>query len=252
VIHHLTFDIEDFFEPEELADPRDWARYEGQVVSNTERILALLRETGTRATFFVVGKVADRHPGIVERIVSEGHLLGSHGWAHRPTPALGDRGFEEDLSRSKRLLETLSGGNVGHFRAMGFSISDDIPRRLAQIAAAGYRVDSSVLESRLASPPACATVREVPVTSVRILGRHVPLGGGIVFRLAPVAVLRRLLRRANRRHRPFVLYLHAWEFNSDQPPRKVRLAQRLAQSPLTFCAERKLRTLLREFEFAPL
>jgi polysaccharide deacetylase family protein (PEP-CTERM system associated) len=253
VNHHLTFDIEDYFEPEELESPADLPRYEGQVVANTERILALLRETRTRATFFVVGKVAERHPCIVESIVAEGHVLGSHGYAHLPTQVLGDRGFEDDLCRSKRILEALTRTEVSRFRAMGFSIADDIPRRLAQVRNAGYCLDSSVLESRLGpSMPREVPITEVPVSSVRVLGRHLPLGGGIAFRLAPLPVLRRVLRHYDRRRRCFVVYLHAWEFNRDQPRRKVPLAQRWAQSPITFSAERKLRALLRDFPFTPL
>lgn len=252
--HYLTFDIEDFFDADELSDTRDWDRYAPQVVENTERILSMLRKHRVRATFFVVGKVAARHPDIVKRIVGEGHSLGSHGYAHKPFAELGETGFIEDLALSKRLLEEISGISVSHHRAMGFSIRDSIPRHLAEIGAVGYRTDSSVLETRLGSMPVqpSGAATEIPVSSTRFMGRHIPLGGGLFFRLAPLVVLRRLLRHYETKGRPFVLYLHSWEFNRDQPRRRVPFGQRFAQAPVTFTSPAKLQQLLCEFTFVPI
>lgn len=254
--HYLTFDIEDNFELEELSNPVDWANYESQVVDNTKSILALLRNFDTKATFFVLGKVAERHPSIVEMIISDGHKLGSHGYAHRPVAALGKEGFDLDLLRSMEILKTISGNSIEGFRAMGFSVTGEVPWALQAVKEAGFSYDSSILSTRLNDFPSSkmneVPIKEVPVNSVSIFGKTLTLGGGIFFRLVPHSVIRRIVLAHEKKGKPFMIYLHAWEFNRDQPQRKVGFLQRLAQSPRTFTGEKKLRLLLNNFKFGPI
>ena len=116
----LSFDIEDNFTQEELADPRDWEKYEGQVVENTARILRLLAEYDTKATFFVLGKVAARRPEVVRMISEAGHEVASHGYIHERIDRLGEGGFKEDVRKSKVAIESITGRPMAGVRAMGF------------------------------------------------------------------------------------------------------------------------------------
>jgi polysaccharide deacetylase family protein (PEP-CTERM system associated) len=254
--NYLTFDIEDNFDPEELLVSSDWAKYEYQVVDNTKKILKILKEHQVSATFFVLGKVADRRPEIVPLIIEHGHCVASHGYSHKPVNLLGIDGFKEDLRKSKNCLEIQSHTIVKGFRAMGFSIHENEAHYLESVQEVGYKFDSSVLSSRFKvgngfnSKP--YALREVPVNSISIGRHHITLGGGIFFRLVPIFILEWIIARINKRGENFVIYLHAWEFNRNQPKRNVGFFQRIAQSPITFSSERKLRALLNKFYFGPI
>lgn len=255
--NYLTFDIEDNFEFGELTDPGDWVQYEPQVVENTKKILNLLDEHHVKATFFILGKVAERRPEIVPLIVERGHRIASHGYSHKPVKDLGLDGFDEDLRKSKEILEAQSKADVKGFRAMGFSIRASEAWALEVISRVGHGFDSSLLSSRLklskeefSKKP--KILNEIPVNSFCWGGRHVPLGGGIFFRLVPASILGWIVRQINNRGEKFVIYLHAWEFNQDQPRRRVGFFQNLAQAPITFTTEKKLRKLLKEFKFGPI
>lgn len=252
----LTFDIEDNFTLEELSDPADWQRYERQVVSNTDRILELLAAHGVRATFFVVGKVAERRPEVVRRIVEGGHEVASHGYRHERIPKRGSERFDEDLRRSREVLESVSGRPVRGYRAMGFSLRPEMAWAVDCLQRQGFTYDSSIAHSELLgpaerypSPLFTGGFHEVPLSSIGVLGRHLKTGGGIFFRTAPLAVVRAVIRAENRAGRPAVLYAHAWEFNRDQPSRRVRPLQALAQSPRLFTTPSRLDRLLAEFPF---
>lgn len=253
----LSFDIEDNFTREELADPRDWEKYEGQVVENTERILRLLDEYDTKATFFVLGKVASRRPEVVQMIGKAGHEVASHGYIHEWVDRLGEDGFKEDVRKSKAAIESITGQPMAGFRAMAFSLNDRHAWALDFLRQQGFRYDSSILSSRLCryksggklSGSLDAGLREMPVSSTRIAGRDVTIGGGLFFRLAPYFLIRSVVKRRNAVGEPVLFYAHAWEFNRDQPKRKVSRLQALAQSPATYTTPKRIRKLLDEFSF---
>jgi len=249
----LTFDIEDNFEQHELVDPLDWERYEGQVLENTTRILSLLEEFQVKSTFFILGKVAERRPEIVRTIYESGHEVATHGYAHQPVTLLGKKGFEEDTLRAKEIIESIIPMKIRGYRARSFSVELDTIWALQVLKKIGFSYDSSILSSRLPKVKellACIDgFQEIPPTSVNCLGTDLPLGGGFLFRILPVSYIERQIRSYNSRGLPFHIYAHAWEFNKDQPDRKVGAIQSFLQTPLFYTIETKLRQLLSEYPF---
>lgn len=249
----LTFDIEDNFEQDELVDPLDWERYEGQVLDNTTRILNLLKEFGVKSTFFILGKVAERKPEIVRAVYESGHEIATHGYAHQPVVLLGKKGFEEDTLRAKEIIESIIPVKTKGYRARSFSVQLDTIWALQVLRKIGFSYDSSILSSRLVKVKKLLAhidgFQEIPPTSVNFLGTDLPLGGGFLFRILPISYIERQIRSHNLRGLSFHIYAHAWEFNKDQPDRRVSAIQSFLQAPFFYTMETKLRKLLGEYPF---
>jgi len=245
----LTFDIEDNFERSELRNPMDWRKYEHQVVENTKTILNLLSDYQATATFFVLGKVAERKPEVVEAIYSGGHEIASHGYSHRPVEELGKEGFEEDLLKSKKIIEKIITVKILGYRARAFSIDTIDHWALEIIARHGFLYDSSILSSKLEKEISGKGIvklhddfYEICPSTRRLMKWHVTIGGGIFFRLIPLTVIR-LFTRADTK---LITYAHAWEFNRNQPRRKVSFLQALSQSPFFYTTQKKIENLLKQ------
>jgi polysaccharide deacetylase family protein (PEP-CTERM system associated) len=239
----------------------DWERIPCRVERNVEAILSLLAESGAHATFFTLGWIAERYPGLVRKIVAQGHELASHGYGHlrihEQTPAE----FTQDIGRAKALLEDLSGTQVKGYRAPSFSIGKQTLWAFERLAQAGYRYSSSVYPVRhdlYGMPDAprftyrpCSDLLEIPVTTAAVLNRNLPAGGGGYFRLLPYAVSRALIRRVNEvDHRPAIFYFHPWEIDPSQPRVPgTRLKTRFRHYINLRRTEPRLRRLLRDFRW---
>jgi polysaccharide deacetylase family protein (PEP-CTERM system associated) len=234
----LTVDVEDYYHAQALAavvPVAAWEAFRSRVVAPTERILELLAACGARATFFVLARVARRHPELIRRIVAAGHELASHGFDHQPVFAQTPEAFWADVRDSRSLLEDAGGVAVIGYRAPNFSIDARTPWAHTLLAKAGYRYSSSshpVLNDRYGSlcgsrsPTVRDGVLEVPVVTLRLCGVNLPCGGGGYLRLLPMAWTRWALRWAKREgSHPAVFYIHPWELDPDQP-RPVGLAWR--------------------------
>lgn len=246
----LKFDIEDNFVRDELKNTQDWESYEYQVGENTKRILSLLGEYKTRATFFVLGKVGERRPELVEAIYSEGHEIAIHGYS-RFIDDMGKIGLEEDLLRSKAVLENIVPIEVLGHRSRSFSIGTLDHWALEIMARHGFLYDSSILSSKLKKAISETRILklhddfyEVCPSSQSLMKWHVTISGGTLFRLAPLTITRLLMGAATR----LITYAHAWEFNRNQPKRKVSFAQSLSQSPFFYTTRKKRESLLRRDE----
>lgn len=258
----LTFDVEDWFhllEHGATRTPEDWMRYPSRVERNTERLLELLQRHEVRATFFCLGWVARRFPQLVRAIAAAGHEIGSHSDEHQLPSQMPPPAFERDLARSLRVLEDLAGAPIRCFRAPGFGVGRETPWVFDVLIKHGIEVDCSVFPGRhahggMAGAPAqphwlqCRTgrIRELPVSTTRVLGRDVVCSGGGYFRLAPYALVRRHLRRD-----PYVMsYLHPRDVDAGQP-RLPGLG--VKRSFTTYVgidsAWNKLDVMLQEFDF---
>ncbi|GBD44691.1 hypothetical protein HRbin40_02181 [bacterium HR40] len=226
----LTVDVEEYYHAWALASVvpfASWDHFPSRVVAPTLVLLDLLAATGARATFFVLGQVARRHPELVRRIVAAGHEVASHGCDHRlvwqQTPAE----FRADVRTSRALLEDVAGVRVQGFRAANFSIDHRTPWAHSILAEEGYRYSSSshpVLNDRYGSltgnrrPSRRDGVLEIPIATLRAPGINLPCGGGGYFRLLPTSWTRFALARVLRRdNQPAVFYIHPWELDPDQP-----------------------------------
>ncbi|QPF73690.1 DUF3473 domain-containing protein [Roseateles sp. DAIF2] len=227
----MTIDVEDYFQVSAFAPyiaRGDWDARECRVERNVDRILALLAERGTRATFFTLGWVAERYPQLVHRIVAGGHELASHGYGHERASDLSPEAFRADVGRAKRLLEDIGGHEVLGYRAPSFSIGERNLWAFDVLRDCGYRYSSSVYPIRHDhygmpdSPRFAYPVREglleVPVTTLRLRGRNWPSSGGGYFRLLPYALSRWLIGQVNQRdQQSAVFYFHPWEIDAEQP-----------------------------------
>ena len=269
MINALTFDVEEYFHAEAFARvvrPEEWPSLESRVVGATERLLDLLDETGTSATFFVLGWVAERHGGLVRTIQTRGHEVASHGYGHQMITRLNRAQFAEDVRRGKTAIEDVTGTAVIGYRAPTFSVVRGTLWSLEVLAEAGFRYDSSIfpiVHDRYGIPDAArfphrvaagpgVEIGEFPLSTVAWLGWRFPVAGGGYFRLLPYAFTHRAVRRLNEREgQPAIVYLHPWEIDPAQPRLPVGWATRLRHSVNTRTAESKIRRLLRDFRFAP-
>ncbi len=265
-VNALTVDVEEYYHAEGVAralGPRPRPPLPSRVVRSTERLLDLFDRHRARATFFTLGVVAQRHPALVRRIVERGHELASHGWDHTPVYELGAEGFRRDLRRARHALEQAAGRAVRGYRAPTYSIRRDTPWALPILCEEGFAYDSSVhpiAHDRYGFPgaprfPHVAAVAdgvelwEVPVGTARFAGRNLPVGGGF-FRVLPLALIRAGIASVSRRERrPFLLYVHPWEFDPGQPrvalPRLAYFRHYVGLAG----AEAKLAAVLAEFPF---
>jgi polysaccharide deacetylase family protein (PEP-CTERM system associated) len=229
----MTVDVEDYFQVSafERHIPRErWESLPCRVERNVDRILGLFAERGVQATFFTLGWIAERYPQLVRRIVDGGHELASHGWSHvRATQQARDE-LRSDVTRTKTLLEDLSGHPVLGYRAASYSIGERNFWALEVLEETGYQYSSSIYPiqhdlygmphaPRFAfRPHAGSNFLEIPVTTVQLAGRKLPCGGGGYFRLYPYYLSRWALRRVNSNDRqPAIFYFHPWEIDPGQP-----------------------------------
>jgi polysaccharide deacetylase family protein (PEP-CTERM system associated) len=229
----MTIDVEDYFQVSAFEPhiPRaQWDRLECRVERNLDVILQLLQDHQAHATFFTLGWIAERYPALVRRIVAGGHELASHGFSHGRASEQSRSEFAQDVRAAKRLLEDTSGVAVKGYRAPSFSIGTANLWALDCLAEEGYAYSSSIYPIRhdhygMPDAPRFAhrvgagqRLLEIPVTTVRVLNRNLPAGGGGYFRLLPYTVSKWCMRRVNRTDgRPCVFYFHPWEIDADQP-----------------------------------
>jgi len=263
----FTIDVEDYFQVEGFAgaiDRASWDGFETRVRANTAAILELLARRGVRATFFVLGWVARKHPEIVREIASAGHEVASHGMTHRLIYSQTPEEFQRETRESKALLEDQAQRPVTGYRAATYSITRRSLWALDILCAEGFRYDSSIFpmrhdrygipdaetEPHVLTTPGGQRLVEFPISVLRYAGATIPVAGGGYFRLFPYRFTRWALRRINGSGREFVFYLHPWEVDPGQP--RVTGAGALSRFRhylnLERCAAR-LDQLLGDFEF---
>lgn len=264
VTNALTIDVEDYFQVSAFAPyirRDDWDTRECRVERNVDRILGLLDEQDTKATFFTLGWVAERYPAMVRRIVDGGHELASHGYGHQRASDLTLQQLYEDVHRAKTILEDIGGQAVLGYRAPSFSIGTGNMWALDTLLEAGYRYSSSIYPVKhdhygMPDAPRFAhEVRpgliEVPPTTLRLFDRNLPSSGGGFFRLLPYGVSRWMLQQVNSRDaQSAIFYFHPWEIDEGQPRISgIDAKTRFRHYVNIDRNERKLRRLLRDFRW---
>ena len=261
----MTIDVEDYFQVSAFAphiERSSWDALPCRVERNVDRILALLENQHAHATFFTLGWIAERYPALVKRISAAGHEVASHGYGHLRASEQTPAQFREDVTRSKAILEDLGGVKVRGYRAPSFSIGAANLWALDVLAECGYDYSSSIYPikhdhygmpdaPRFACRPSPNGVLEFPVTTVSLLRRNFPAGGGGYFRLAPYTFSRWIMQRVNREDgEPCIFYFHPWEIDPDQPrPSGLTLKTRFRHYVNLARMEARVATLLRDFEW---
>jgi polysaccharide deacetylase family protein (PEP-CTERM system associated) len=266
--HHFTVDVEEYFQVSAM-EPHvargRWDQMESRVERSTRLILDLMAERDARGTFFVLGWIAERHPGLVRDIAAAGHEVASHGWGHRRVTHITPEQFRRSVRASREVLEDLSGAPVLGYRAPSFSIAAGCEWALDVLLEEGYRYDSSRFPVRRRGYGFAAGGRdphwldrpagrlgEVPPATLRVGGKNLPAGGGAYFRLFPYALVRAAFREAERRGAPATFYIHPWEVDPEQPRIPVPPATRVRHYGGLRHTTPRLRRLLGEFRFQPI
>jgi len=232
VVNAMTVDVEDYFQVsafEGSIERKDWSSLPCRVETNTQRILELFAEHEVHATFFVLGWVAERYPGLVREIADAGHEVASHGFSHVRVTQQQPHEFRSDISKTKALLEDISGTEVCGYRAASYSIVKDTLWAHDLLQEAGYRYSSSIYPirhdlygipdaPRFAYRPENGALLEIPITTLSLFNNNLPCGGGGYFRLLPYRVSRWAMNQVNHKDgESCVFYFHPWEIDPDQP-----------------------------------
>ena len=233
----LTVDVEDWYMD---LDHSSWANYEERIVDSTIRVLEILAENDVKATFFVVGYVAERHPDLILRMRRNGHEIASHGYYHRPISSQTPNEFEEDIGKSVRVLNSVIGEDICGYRACQFTITEKTRWALDIMKRFGIKYDSSVYPARTPlygqpdaplfpywisssttteEDPIHRTLLEIPLSvyTIPIVRKNIPVGGGFYLRLYPYWFTRRVIESINKRNQKAIVFIHPWELDVDQP-----------------------------------
>lgn len=265
VTNALTIDFEDWYQGLEIPHT-GWEVFEDRIELAGNKLLQILDDAGVKATFFILGYIAEKHPEIVKRIETAGHEIGTHGFSHsliyRQTPEV----FRSEMSRAVGFLQDLTGRPVLGHRAPFFSITKESLWALDILGSLGIKYDSSifpVLNYRygIADAPRFPyeierngfKFTEFPISTLKMGKMTIPISGGAYFRIYPYHLTRQFLKMANRDRKPFTFYLHPWELDPDHP--RVEMPRRVARMTHYFnlgATERRFRKLLRDFKFAPM
>jgi polysaccharide deacetylase family protein (PEP-CTERM system associated) len=266
--HVLSFDIEEHFQVAafwSVARRREWGQLASRVEHNTRKVADLLSEHSTKATFFVLGWVAERHPGLVKELAQDGHEIGSHGYGHELVHTQAPAQFREDVRRSKQILENLIGRQVMGYRAPSFSITAQTKWALPVLVEEGYRYDSSIYnrfrgtqESGMARVGAyqlateAGSIWEVSPSTMNACGLQLPVAGGGYFRLFPYGASKMFLKSLEKQGSQLVMYFHPWELDPEQPRMDGPVLSKIRHYMNLGKTEQRLRLLLRDFDFAPI
>lgn len=260
----LTFDIEDWYHPN-LADKHllSGLTLTDRVEAPTLKILDMLAEADSTATFFVVGDVAEKFPDLVREIIRRGHEVGSHGYRHNLVYDYTKAQFETDLKASFDLLSNIIGDDVLGYRAPSWSLGKRTPWAWQVLKQAGFSYDSSMYpfetflygdnqSPRFNHEIALADgsrFREFPPSAADVFGKRLPFSGGFFFRVVPYSLIKAGVRQYNQAGHPAILYLHPWEIDPEQPRLKVDAKKRFILYANIEKTERKLRKLLHDLRF---
>jgi polysaccharide deacetylase family protein (PEP-CTERM system associated) len=267
VVNVLSVDVEDYFHPTEVAAPeREWTRLPHRVDAQTTRILDLFERHGVRATFFVLGWVAEKNPALVRRIADRGHEIGCHSHLHRLVYSLSIEEFRTDTLRAIRAIEDACGVRPTAYRAPSFSITGQSLWALQVLAELGFEHDSSIYpveHDRYGfsgyGRHACtidaggSDIIEVPPATARVWSRNLPVGGGGYLRIFPYRYVAAGIREINQADgRSACVYFHPWEIDVEQPRMISSRIGRLRTYTGLGGMYRKIERLLEDFRFAPM
>jgi polysaccharide deacetylase family protein (PEP-CTERM system associated) len=265
----LTVDLEDWFVVENLKEEiafQEWSELPARVTENTQRLLDLFDHHGVRATFFVLGWIAERHPHLIRTIASCGHEVACHSYYHNRIDRMGEEEFRKDTEMAIKAIADASGVRPVGYRAPSWSINSRIPWAFEILAEKEFLYDSSTypIKHDIYGEPEGPkrivkmdlengrTLYEIPASTVSVFGKNFPVGGGGYLRHSPFWFTGKMIRKLNRTNRPAVIYIHPWELDDNQPKLKsLSLFQRYRQYGSIVTLKRKMELLLEKFDFCP-
>jgi len=268
ILNALSVDVEDYYQVgafEKTISRHRWEEFEPRVDRNTRSLLELFAQHDVKATFFVLGWVAERWPDLVTEIHRAGHELAAHGYDHRRVTTLSPEEFRIDVRCTKQMLEDLSGAEVVGYRAPSYSIVRRTLWAIDILAEEGFRYDSSIFpirHDRYGIPDAPRfpwlfreqedlPLKEFPISTLRVMGMNLPFVGGGYLRHFPFWFSRWGMKRVNNVDlQSAVVYVHPWEIDPDQPRIEARWLTRQRHYRNLDKTRSRLERLFHEFKFA--
>ena len=266
----ISVDVEEYFHPTELAKcvrQEEWMALPSLVEPQTRQVLEIFDRHRIQGTFFVLGRVAERYPGLVREIASRGHEIACHSFFHRLVYDLTPEEFREDTKRAVHAIENACGITPRAYRAPSYSITKRSLWALEVLVECGFTHDSSIYpieHDRYGIPGFgrnCRTlltpsgpIVEVPIATVQLSEQTAtPVGGGAYLRLLPYRYTAAGIRRINDAdQQPACMYFHPWELDPDHPRLARGLVSRLRTYSGLRSMKRKIERLLSDFEFTTL
>lgn len=263
LVNALGIDVEEWFHicgVEKILNGHDLFSLKSRVLNNTAALLEVLKEHNVKATFFVLGSLAQDFPELVRKIADNHHEIACHSFNHIPVYQQSKDEFEKDLKKAIEVLTGITGKKILGFRAPDFSIVKKSLWALDILKDAGIKYDSSifpVLHPRYGIPFSKTFAYEIksgliefPPSTIRILGNNFPIAGGAYLRILPYEFIKRSIQKLNAQNIPANIYLHPWEIDCEQPRLKIPLIRRFMHYAGLKTALPKLRRLLLDFKFA--
>lgn len=263
----LSVDVEDWYHTLDFNFPMEtWGNYEDRIEHSLRILTALFDRYQVKATFFVLGAIAKKHPRLIAEIAAQGHEIGSHGSFHKLIYKQNEQEFREDIRSSKQTLEDITGKPVEIFRASTWSISKDTLWALRILQEEGFRYDSSIqpfqtylsgMKHAPVSPfyPVIQgkklDILEFPPTVYRLGKFTIPFAGGFYLRAMPLPLIKRFLQAVNKT-RNGLIYIHPWEVDDGQPRLKVPPHVQLSHYYHIKENAGKIEQLLQCFSFMPI
>ncbi len=263
----LTIDVEDYFHVAAFADNisrANWDKMQCRVEINTNRLIELFSRYDIRATFFILGWVAERYPDIVRQIALHGHEVACHGYSHQLIYKQTTKVFNDETKKAKEILENITGSAVIGYRAASYSITKQSLWATDTLTELGFKYDSSIIPVRhdlygipglprfphQMTAPGGGRLVEFPPSTLSFFGFNLPIAGGGYFRLYPYWFSKAALKWVNRHEKmPFIFYLHPWEVDPNQPRVKTKWLSRFRHYNNLDKCQHRLEKLIGDFNF---
>ena len=262
----LTVDVEDYFQVSAFADSikqKEWDNHPLRVYDNTQKLLDLFDDHQIKATFFILGWVAERQKGLVSEIAERGHEVACHGYSHQLVYNQTPEVFREETVRAKNILEDIVQQQIRGYRAASYSITEKSQWALDILVECGFVYDSSIFPVRhdrygmpntpeypyVLETPKGKSIIEFPLSAAKIINYRLPVAGGGYFRLYPYWLSKMGLKQINRQKKPFIFYLHPWEIDPDQPRISANWFSRFRHYNNLGKCEARLQKLMTDFQF---
>jgi len=259
----LSVDLEDWYHicgVDALIPESSWPHLESRILENTSKILNIFGKNGVKATFFILGMVAENYPDLVKHIQSAGHEIATHGYSHRRVYTMTPEAFRADLKKSLDMLYRITGSHAKGYRAPEWSIRDDSLWALDILKQEGFEYDSSMAPLPVIGNPDYSTIPhrlrlrngylwEFPPFVVPTPIVNFPMGGGWGLRIFPYTLIRFFIRKLNHQGQPALIFLHPREFDIHNPRVKLPLSKQFVLRARIERTEKRLTRLLNDFSF---
>jgi polysaccharide deacetylase family protein (PEP-CTERM system associated) len=267
MVNILTIDVEDYFMVSAFSDAigvHQWENYESRIKNNTLRTLDIIDKYSIKGTFFILGWVAERYPWIVKEIDRRGHEVACHSYDHRLVYTMTPEEFREDTRKAKAIIEGILGKEISGYRAPSYSITESSIWALKILSEEGFKYDSSIFPIRhdrygfpeysrfpiMVETGADGKILEIPLSTIKVFGENLPVGGGGYLRMYPLWLTRYAIRELNEKEkRSAIVYVHPWELDPDQPKMRGNRLSMFRHYVNLGKTESRLKSLLSSFKF---